>query len=195
MGLSIYYDGKLKSPASLPFLIEEVKDVAEVHNWKYTIFKDTFPNKTFTAKFSNDVFGITFSPPKSEPVCLCFTSHGHLISPWLFEFDLNNGLEKEDISLGVFTKTQYAGVGAHKIIIDLFRYLSEKYFKEFKMIDESGYWETGDVKIMKSTFKRYNDLMDDFGLALETISKKRGESVENYLLRVMEEIHKKDNTN
>ncbi|MEZ4823844.1 MAG: hypothetical protein R2942_16140 [Ignavibacteria bacterium] len=42
---------------------------------------------------------------------------------------------------------------AHKIIIDLFEYLSEKYFKEFELKDESRYWETGNEEILRQSFK------------------------------------------
>ena len=37
MGLCIYYSGRIKDADSLHHLIEEVKDVANIHGWKYNI--------------------------------------------------------------------------------------------------------------------------------------------------------------
>lgn len=39
MGLSIHFNGKLQSGGSLPLLIEEVKDICEIHNWPCKIFE------------------------------------------------------------------------------------------------------------------------------------------------------------
>ncbi len=33
MGLTLHYSGKISKDASLPGLIEEVKDIAEIYNW------------------------------------------------------------------------------------------------------------------------------------------------------------------
>jgi len=42
------------------------------------------------------------------------------------------------------------------------RYLNDKYLSDFQMIDESGYWETGDESIMQANFKKYDALLDNF---------------------------------
>ena len=44
MGLCIYYRGRIKDAASLPDLIREVKDIANVYGWKYEIDEHSFPN-------------------------------------------------------------------------------------------------------------------------------------------------------
>jgi hypothetical protein len=43
MGISIHYKGRLKAKSSLPGLIEEVKDIAEIYKWRYFIFEEQFP--------------------------------------------------------------------------------------------------------------------------------------------------------
>ena len=44
MGLCIYYSGKIKDAASLPRLVEEVKDIAAINKWKYRVLESSFPN-------------------------------------------------------------------------------------------------------------------------------------------------------
>jgi len=41
----------------------------------------------------------------------------------------------------LFTKTQYAGKETHKLIINMLRYISQKYFSAFNVKDDSLYWE------------------------------------------------------
>ncbi len=188
MGLSIYYNAKLKSPSALSELVEEVTDIVEAHSWKYTVFETQMLSKKFNENVKDLIYGICFSPPKCESICLTFLSNGQLVSPWIFEMQRKNG---STISYGTCTKTQYAGEKTHLIIIDLFRHLNKKYFSEFKLIDEGQYWETSDKKILHGNFSRYNALMDSFGLALDTIPIKTRESPEKYLLRIMEEISAK----
>ena len=54
MGLSIHYSGRLRKAASLPALIEEVKDVSDVYGWKYYIFETHFPDGVFENRTSFD---------------------------------------------------------------------------------------------------------------------------------------------
>jgi len=88
-------------------------------------------------------------------------------------------------------KTQYAGVVLHQFIIQLFRYLSKKYFADFMMKDESGYWETNDEAVLKSNFKKYNDLIDGFVSAIEIFPLQAGETIETYLERLLKQINDK----
>jgi len=44
MGLSINYSGSFKKDSSLEAMIEEVKDIAQIYEWKYTINKNSLPN-------------------------------------------------------------------------------------------------------------------------------------------------------
>jgi len=38
MGLCIFYSGKFKDAASLPLLVEEVKDIAVINKWNYHVY-------------------------------------------------------------------------------------------------------------------------------------------------------------
>ena len=90
-------------------------------------------------------------------------------------------------------KTQFAGSAIHKTIVEIFHYLCKKgYLIDFELIDEGGYWETGDEKLLDDKFKEYGDLLDNFSLAVETISINPGESYENYFVRIIKLIENKN---
>ena len=188
MGLSIYYKGRFRKDASLSEMIDEVRDIAEINKWKYHIFETEFdPDVLGKDTFDQNIYGICFSPPKCEPIELTFLSNGIMSDPVSLEF-YDNSKDKEIYLYTICSKTQYAGFQVHKIIIDLFRYLSQKYFQEFKLTDESQYWETGDEIVLRQNFKRYNDMMDQFSDALENIPVKENESTESYIERVAKMI-------
>ncbi|MBW8048779.1 MAG: hypothetical protein FVQ77_00250 [Cytophagales bacterium] len=193
MGLSIYYKGKFRSNASLSKMIDEVKDTAEIHKWKYHIFKRTFPVKCFGKKsFNEDIYGCLFSPPQSEPVMLCFLSNGIMANPFMLEYYLKTGNEKDkELIYSIFTKTQYAGVDVHKTIINFLRHVSKKYLQDFSLTDEGHYWETGDEKLLEKTFAEYKGLLDSFSGALENNKIQAGETIENFIVRIAEQIKKK----
>jgi hypothetical protein len=59
------------------------------------------------------------------------------------------------------------------------------------LTDEGNYWETGDEKLLEATFKRYNDLVNSVTDALETFPVKTGETMEEYLSRLMAHVNKR----
>lgn len=193
MGLSIYYSGKFNQKASLIEMIDEVRDIAETECWKYHIFEKEFPAKSFGKRaIDEEVYGILFTPPGSEPVTLCFLSNGKLCNPFIYDFWLKNKKSEKEFAVeGSFTKTQYAGAALHIKVIKLLRYLSEKYFSEFKLTDEGGYWETEDEKLMCKTFKEWGAMIDGFADALETLEPKKGETIEDAILRAAKKVHKR----
>lgn len=191
MGLSIHYSGYLKKADSLPELIREIKDIAEVYQWKYQVFDATFPDGQFsnTLNFEN-FYGINFTPPKSETISIVFLSNGRMICP--VRVLIADPEELEDENAWIYTnsvKTQFAGEVVHQLIIQFFRHLNKKYFRNFEMMDESYYWETNDEETMKKQFKEYNMLLDNFTLAIETFPLNEGENIINYFERLMEYIN------
>ena len=173
-------------------MIEEVKDIAAIYNWEYFIFNDEFPANSFgKAGYNNDIYGICFTPPECETVDLCFLSNGRMSSAANLKFYGNTKNEEEAAYLYMlFTKTQYAGIATHKLIIHLLKYIEKKYLTDFKVIDEGEYWETGDEKLLEENFKRYTDLINGFASSLENYPMEPGESFETYFERLMEHIQK-----
>jgi hypothetical protein len=193
MGLSIHYSGTFNPAASLSSLVEEVQDVAELYKWKYKVFESEFPADSFgKEEYNQEIYGICFTPPECETIWLCFLSNGRMSSPIHLEFYGKNENQEEQPNLYMLsTKTQYAGVEIHKLIIHLFRYVAGKYLQELKVTDEGYYWETGDDKLLADTFKEYTELIEGFVTSIEIYPMNPGESYEAYFARLMMQIHNK----
>ena len=74
------------------------------------------------------------------------------------------------------------------------RYLSQKYFQDFKLTDEGAYWETGDEKLLDKNFKAYNDLVDGFAHSVKNYPIKITESFSEYFERIMKMLNEKRNS-
>lgn len=187
MGLTFHYNGKFNQKASLSKMIDEVKDIADVNRWTYHIFEREFPPSDWNSEnFDGKLYGMTFTPKKSEPVWLCFLSNGRISGPHNLQFYSNpaNPEEKKYLYM-VATKTQFAGREAHRKIIDLLKYLKDKYFEELNVYDEGQYWETGDQGLLDKIFGRFEAAFDIMDNALKTNSRRRNESYEAFFKRIL----------
>lgn len=166
MGLSIHYSGVIRDTSEINNLVNEVSDICKTLDWKYNIIKDS----------GDPIEGILFSPENSEAIHMLFMPDGKLCS--LFSFILKEKYPDKPFEpiYTISTKTQYAGMDAHIAIIDLLRYLSEKYFSSFELMDEGNYWETRDRSVLKGQFERYDAAVNMFAEALDNMEKVPGES-------------------
>ncbi len=197
MGLSIHYSGSFNNAALLEAMIDEVKDIAEVYEWKYTIQHTCFPKNTFgKLTYDGNIYGISFTPSKSETVSLTFLSNGKMCSGTsLLFFGDTDDVEERQYLYMLSTKTQYAGSTIHKIIIHILKYISSKYLQDFKLTDEGDYWETGDETILENNFKIYNDLLDGFAEGLSKEPMDKTESFTQYFERILKIIAEKRDKN
>lgn len=195
MGLSIHYSGSFNKETLLEAMIEEVKDIAEIYEWKYTINESHFPENSFhKEEYDGKLYGISFTPPNSETISLTFLSNGKMCCGVNLKFFGNSDDENDNIYLYFLsTKTQYAGSTTHKIIIHFLKYLSQKYFCNFKLIDEGNYWETEDEELLEEKFKLYNDLINGFADSITNYPIKTTESFTTYFERIMKMLHEKRN--
>lgn len=193
MGLTIHFSGRFNEDASLSEMIEEVKDIAQIYNWKYKVFEEHFPIGNFdNVEYDDKIYGIRFTPPECETINLCFLSNGRMSSsPNLKFFGDSTDEDYQKYLYILSVKTQFAGSFIHKLIIHLLKYLSKKYFYEFTVIDEGNYWETEDEKLLEETFKRYNELLDSVSAALENIPLNSEETFEEYFSRITKIIQDK----
>lgn len=161
MGLSFHYNGKISKPELLPELIDEIQDIAKAYNWKYFVFDRQFPNSTCEKEnYNQNIYGINFTPTGCETISICFLSNGRMSGALNFMLYGNTDVQSEHEYLYMLSvKTQYAGIETHQFIIQLFRHLDKKYFIDFNMQDEGQYWETNDLEILKSNFKKYTALI------------------------------------
>lgn len=71
-------------------------------------------------------------------------------------------------------------------------YLSGKYFKGFEMVDEAEYWISRDENLLQEKFIFLDGIIKSFQADLETISMKKSESVEEYIIRIANDIHQRN---
>lgn len=190
MALSFHYRGRLKSAKTLPALVEEVEDICKVLNWKCTVFNSEYPENNFVSPLDEKDYGILFSPPSCEPVSLVFDSEGKIYTPWLKEIltkhksgevkvitvklnldddnpepeisEDNEDFDPLDMVYSISVKTQFAGAESHVQLMELLRYLSEKYLTEFHIQDESDYWNTRNAEKLHEKMNKINQFMDTF---------------------------------
>ncbi len=192
MGLSFHYSGKIIDEHLIKELVGEVADIADSLHWDRVIFGNGSLEQ-FNGKFINDeeFSGICITPPECEPVFLCFMKDGNLYNPVSYQFYKEDPVQ---FPIGFTTtlsvKTQYAGIEIHKILIKLFRHLGKKYLLDLKIMDESYYWETDDEEVLKQQFKLYDDLVESFALAFDCTAIKKGETIEEYIIRVAGRVKK-----
>src|SRR5678816_1972288 len=122
MGVTIHFSGRLRSPVDAPRVVEELLDIAQTLDWPHVIIDDP-----------EDV-GISVRPhPECESFLLLFDARGAIRNPVLE-------------SGGYFCKTQFAPASVHVALVKLLRHLGKRWFVELTVVDEGGYWETGDLQ-------------------------------------------------
>ncbi len=195
MGLSFHYSGKIAKPELLAELIVDVKEIAEVHQWEYTMYERQFPQGSFgKPEYNQSIYGISLMPPGCEIVPICFLSNGRMSDTiHLKLYGNSNDPSEKDYLYMLAVKTQFASVQIHQFLIHLFRYLSEKYFVDFVLIDEGDYWETNDVELLKENFRKNADMISGLSLAIECIPQEKNETMEDYFTRLLGNIQKIQN--
>jgi hypothetical protein len=198
MGLSFHYSGSIIEPKLLPELSEEVLDIAKIYGWKSSIYGTSFSNNSLSGinEYSDEIFGVSITPPECETIFFCFLSNGRMSSPAHLKFFGKSEDQDENPFLYLISvKTQFSNPLIHATIIQIFRHLNQRYFSDFKLSDEGEYWETNNEEILKSNFAKYDALLDSFHLGLETLPMKANENFEDYFRRLFELIEKRDRNN
>ena len=169
MGLTIFYSGSFRRDQSLHDMINDVIACANENHWRFHVYDWDFPDESCIKEYDHDHrFGISLLPENCESLNLYFDSLRRLgyetdlsrfiIETWVQDTSHDGHWERENlpenlsIIRGEFTKTQYAGADIHIKIIQLLKNLSEKYFSEFVVSDDSGFWDHGDEKLLKERF-------------------------------------------
>jgi hypothetical protein len=192
VGLTLHYNGSFDRQASLEDMIEEVAEIAEIQEWPYDMFERKFPPGKWDAPHDGQVFGISVCPPHSEPLFLTFLSNGRMVNPIALQhFGHSPDPKERGYIYHLWTKTQFAGMYVHQLVVHLLRYVEQKYLAELNVTDEGRYWETGEEQVLQQQFEKYNQAMDVTKHALNHIPRKAKEAPEDYLERIIRQIGKK----
>lgn len=143
MGVTIHFEGKLKSAEYFGNVIHIIKEFCAQNNMPYFVFEDK--NKLLERvkddedwDYINSVRGITVQPDENTDLLT-------------FEFDENCYIQD-------YCKTQFADISVHIKIIDLLRKISSS-FENLEVIDEGEYWDTSDAEYLQQLINECLDRM------------------------------------
>lgn len=175
MGIVINYRGRLKSVDLIEPFCSELKKIAELMEWPYTVLDEDFEKPTAARlEVSNRgceivghlaLKGISLNVPNGcSSLGFFFDQNGFLRD--LIEMVGQEPFDNENPPF-TFVKTQFAPVDVHIALVKILRYLGGKYFQLFDVIDEGEYWETGDEELLKGKIAFLSQKMDVVSQALE----------------------------
>ena len=143
MGVTIHFEGRVKSPAAYTLLIDELRELAASRGWPcesisedHAALKRERDEKNLD--YSGPTFGIQLHPDENA-------------DPLRFEFDRNYYVQE-------FIKTQFAGTDTHVAIIGLFRRI-QPFFEHLVVEDEGEFWGTSDKFILASHIQRCDEVL------------------------------------
>ena len=201
MGYYFQYSGNLKEASQISEMVVEIEDICETLRWPYELFETEYPEDKFSEEEEDTVYGIQFTPPDSDPVLFTFDASGALFNPivkQMFSEGEENGmkvitvkvnLDDEDMEPVIsdddknidISRVVYkisVNLETHEVatcvqIVELIRYLSEKYLTSFSFQDDSGYWQSKDSSVLTKRLKTSRHILDKIQAKLE------GKSFEN----------------
>lgn len=139
MGVTIHFEGKLKSDNDFDTVMVKATKFAQSNNMPYNNFSETF-KKLCRIKdehnwdYEGPTKGIKIQPNEnSDPL-------------WL-EFDEDNYIQE-------YCKTQFAGIETHLQIISLLKEI-QPHFISLQVKDEGEYWDTQDKKLLQEWLNNY----------------------------------------
>ena len=220
MGLSFHYKGRLTSASELNTFVEEVEDICKVFDWKFSVLNTEYPNDKFVSPLNEDDYGMIFTPEDCEPVTLIFDSEGRIYNPWMKDIiakhnegqvkvitvqlnlddeELNpiftedsEDFDPLDMIYTVSVKTQFTTAEQHVKIIELLRYISGKYFSDFEMIDESGYWTSRNPEKLDAKLNKVTEFIDRFEDMVSSEVIKSPEDFLKFIKKLSQEIKDKE---
>lgn len=144
MGITIHFSGKLNTMGELPVIRSITARWAA--RWKCEVIDIDEPLKELirvrngeVCIYESPVTGLLLCPhPKAEPLFFEFDSDGYMAHA---------------------CKTQFAPVQMHVEIIGLLRELAP-HLDEFSVLDEGGFWESGDRQQLEDKFALGQRLID-----------------------------------
>ena len=195
MGVTFHYKGRLRKASDLQQFLEEVEDIANILEWSYDVFEATYPDHQYVSPVNDKIYGIIIFPEACEPVCLTFDSEGRLFNPIVKEmFDKNEAgdfrvitiqidlnedeikpvikegdddTNQMEIMYSLSVATQAGSIDTHARLVELLKYLSAKYFEDFRIVDESGYADIRNIEGISHKLDDINRMIEMFQDAVE----------------------------
>ena len=172
MGVSVHYRGRLNDVRQLARLCDEMADIAAAMGWETTRLDDDWEQPadarlrvTPTGAHIDGhlgLKGILLRPDvDAESLSFFFDRERNLRSMMNVVMIVDGTLKPEDAWVSI--KTQFASPEVHAWIIGLLKYVKKRYISDLQVSDEGGYWETGDIRVLR-------ERMDFIGKKIEQLS-------------------------
>ena len=147
MGITIHLRGRLRNPALVHELSDEVAEYAEVLEWEHDRVSEP------------PLMGIHVTPHKdSETLSLLFDAEGILRNELMYG---------EGNDEWIFVKTQFAPPDIHIALCNLLKHLKDRYFESLDVIDDGEYYESGDRALLENQLGFTGAAINRLGKALE----------------------------
>ena len=170
MSITIHYKGTLNKNLKRDSVVDVIRDIGETAGWSVKIINDEDKN----------LFGIILGvQEKCEPLPFLFDSDCRLRSiGWLVDMVDQN-------EVWISTKTHFAGIEAHIVIIKFLEFLKNNYISDLEVDDETEFWIHRDAQILKRKFQQMTFLINIVGDALAGIEfDKNCESIEDLVEKI-----------
>ena len=145
MGVTIHFEGRVKTPAAYQLLIDELHEYAASYGWPCesiseheTTLKRVRDERDWD--YSGPTFGLQIHADENS-------------DPLRFEFDRDHYVQE-------FVKTQFAGTDTHIAIIGLLRRI-EPFFDRLTVEDEGEFWQTSDESILARHIQRCDEVLQE----------------------------------
>jgi hypothetical protein len=145
MGVTIHFEGKLKSENCFQKVIDIAKQFALSNDLTFADFQE----ETKLLERVKDQKDWDYQGPTKG---LCIQPDDNS-DPFNLEFD-------KDLYIQEYCKTQFADISVHILIIDLLRQI-EPYFENLNVDDEGEYWNTSDTTLLQKHFDNCLRVMEE----------------------------------
>jgi hypothetical protein len=144
MGVTIHFEGKLKTETDYQLVIQKAKDFANLNNYEHFEIKEE--NKILQRvkneedwDYEGATNGIQINPSKNT-------------EPFILEFD-------KDLYVQEYCKTQFSEQGIHINLIDFLEQIKH-HFESLEIFDEGEYFETKDEQVLINNLNSCWDQLD-----------------------------------
>lgn len=212
MGLHFHYKGRLKEAVQLPDLVYELEDICQTLSWSVHLFETVYPGDQFLTEAGKKPYGILINPKDCEPVLFAFDGTGRLWNPFMLDI-LEKGNDAEvkvitvqlnldddnpepvisehdkefDMDLILYqvsVKTNIEDPSAYIQLLELIRYISNKYLDDFSLTDDAGYWASGNTEKLSKRMFTSKLLLDELHEKIAEQSFKNPEEFLDFIKKI-----------
>lgn len=146
MGITVHFEGKLKDESSFESLCENAEAFAKEMEWPFSLISEQ-EVKLERVRDEEDwdyvgpVKGIEIFPHEA-------------CEPFRLEFD-------KDLYIQEFTKTQFAPVQIHVLLVDFLR-TNQRLFESVEIIDEGEFFDTNDLDLLNKHMQACNEQLEQY---------------------------------